>query len=52
MLGGESKAGERLVTLSAPPAAWADFNQPGIRVSPLPLEDIFIALARSPVGGI
>jgi ABC-2 type transport system ATP-binding protein len=52
VLGGESKAGERLVTLSAPPAAWADFNQPGIRVSPLPLEDIFIALARSPVGGI
>ena len=40
----EVREGVRSRVLSAPPAAWEDFDAPGASVSPLSLEDIFIAL--------
>ena len=48
----ETRADGRTLTLSAGPGQWQGFIHPGAQVKTLALEDIFIALVGTPVGGI
>ena len=48
----QTNNGTQELVLNAPPAAWESLSYPGVEVSRLPLEDIFIALVGSGVSQI